>query len=204
MGSRKLRPFYIGTAAVIGIALLGIVFVPRAHAEVWDRKTLVTVNQPFIFGDKVLGPGTYVWKVLGARENGNLVQVWDKDEKVLESASWAVPNHRLKPIGSTHLTFWEPPEGVPRPVRAWFYPGDRFGAEFAYPEKAVHRLMSRSVRAIPPPVTTVVAPSSARETWFGAQSSTRLMGLSGLGLLSMAGLISLLAPRQAAPPRSIL
>jgi hypothetical protein len=53
MGNRQLRPFFIGMAAVIGIALLGIVFVPKARAEAWDRKTLVTVNQSFIVGEKV-------------------------------------------------------------------------------------------------------------------------------------------------------
>jgi hypothetical protein len=30
--------------------------------------------------------------------------------------------------------FWETPAGKPKAIRAWFYPGDNFGQEFAYPK----------------------------------------------------------------------
>ena len=34
------------------------------------------------------------------------------------------------------FTFWETPPGQPKALRAWFYPGDNFGQEFAYPKSA--------------------------------------------------------------------
>ena len=44
----------------------------------------------------------------------------------------AIPNYRLQPKGKTEFTFWETAAGQPRALRAWFYPGDNFGQEFAY------------------------------------------------------------------------
>ena len=46
----------------------------------------------------------------------------------------AIPNYRLQPTGKTVFTFWETPPGQPKALRAWFYPGDNFGQEFAYPK----------------------------------------------------------------------
>ena len=44
----------------------------------------------------------------------------------------AIPNYRLQPTGKTVFQYWEVPAGQPRALRAWFYPGDNFGQEFAY------------------------------------------------------------------------
>jgi hypothetical protein len=47
----------------------------------------------------------------------------------------AIPNYRLQPTGNTMFRFWETPPGQPKALRAWFYPGDNFGQEFAYPKR---------------------------------------------------------------------
>ena len=41
-----------------------------------------------------------------------------------------------KPTGKSTFQFWETPAGQPKAMRAWFYPGDNFGQEFAYPKTA--------------------------------------------------------------------
>jgi hypothetical protein len=61
----------------------------------------------------------------------------------------AIPNYRLKPTGDTQFAYWETPAGVPKAVRAWFYPGDNFGQEFAYPKKLVAQLASAQPVPIP-------------------------------------------------------
>jgi len=38
------------------------------------------------------------------------------------------------PPSKNELGFWETPAGRPRAVRSWFYPGDNYGQEFAYPQ----------------------------------------------------------------------
>jgi LPXTG-motif cell wall-anchored protein len=144
----KFRPFYIGSLAVVGVALLGSSFVPRAKADAWDKETIVTVHEPIIAGDKVLQPGTYVWKLMDSQSDRHIVQIFNKDQSHLEETILAIPNYRLQPTGKSHFAFWETPNGVPKAVRAWFYPGDNFGQEFAYPKKLVAQLAS----AVPVPV----------------------------------------------------
>ena len=148
--SRKLRSFYIGALAVTGLGLIGTSFVPKAHADAWDKMTIVTVNEPIIAGNKVLDPGTYVWKLMDSPADRHVVQIFDKDQRHLEETILAIPNYRLQPTGKTQFAFWETPAGVPKAVRAWFYPGDNFGQEFAYPKKLVAQLAS----AAPVPVPT--------------------------------------------------
>ncbi len=147
--SSNFRSFYIGALAVTGIGLIGSSFVPRAHADAWNKMTMVTVNEPIIAGNKVLDPGTYVWKLLDSQSSRHVVQIFDKDQKHLEETILAIPNYRLQPSGNTQFIFWETPAGVPKAVRAWFYPGDNFGQEFAYPKKLVAQLASAAPVPVP-------------------------------------------------------
>jgi LPXTG-motif cell wall-anchored protein len=152
--SLNFRSLYVGGLAVTGIALIGMSFVPKAHADEWDKMTIVTVNEPIIAGSKVLDPGTYVWKLMDSPSNRHIVQIFDRNQQHLEETILAIPNYRLQPTGKTQFAFWETPAGVPKAVRAWFYPGDNYGQEFAYPRKLVAQLAS----AAPVPV-----PSNYRE-----------------------------------------
>ena len=92
--NRKLRSLYIGTFALTGIGLIGTSFVPRAHADAWDKMTIVTVNEPIIAGNKVLDPGTYVWKLMDSQSDRHIVQIFDKDQRHLEETILAIPNYR--------------------------------------------------------------------------------------------------------------
>ena len=150
----RFQSFYIGALAVTGVGLVGTAFVPRARADAWNKMTYVTVSEPIIAGNKVLQPGTYVWKLMDSQSDRHIVQIFDKDQKHLEQTILAIPNYRLEPTGKSQFAFWETPAGVPKAVRAWFYPGDNFGQEFAYPKKLVAQLAS----AVPVPL-----PSNYRE-----------------------------------------
>lgn len=147
--NRKFRSFYIGAMAVAGIGMVGGEFIPKAHADAWDKMTTVTVNEPIIAGNKVLDPGTYVWKLLDSPSDRHVVQIFNKDQSHLETTILAIPNYRLQPTGKTQFAFWETPAGVPKAVRAWFYPGDNFGQEFTYPKKLVAQLASAAPVPVP-------------------------------------------------------
>jgi LPXTG-motif cell wall-anchored protein len=234
---RKFRSFYIGALAVVGVGLVGTSLVPKAHADAWDKKTIVTVNEPVIAGNKVLQPGTYVWKLLDSQSNRHIVQIFDRDQRHLQSTILAIPNYRLQPTGKSQFAFWETPAGVPKAVRAWFYPGDNFGQEFAYPKKLVAQLASvapvpvpmdykeaepapapipapeAQPAPVPEPVPAPVAqpvpqpepqqpavdqPASAPapRSLPHTASSSALIGLIGLGFLSLSGIISLFAKKN--------
>ncbi|HEX4749071.1 MAG TPA: LPXTG cell wall anchor domain-containing protein [Bryobacteraceae bacterium] len=148
--SHKFRNFSVTTLALTGLALIGTSFVPKAHADAWDKMTYVTINEPIIAGNKVLDPGTYVWRLLDSQSDRHVVQIFDKDQQHLQTTILAIPNYRLQPTGKTTFAFWETPAGVPKAVKDWFYPGDNFGQEFPYPKKLVAQLAS----AAPVPVPT--------------------------------------------------
>jgi len=135
--------------AVATIGLLGIALAPSARADAWDKKTTLTVNETIQLPNLVLQPGTYVMRLLDSPGDRHVVQVFNEDETQVLTTILAIPNWKLKPTGDTTFTFWEMPPGQPRALRAWFYPGDNFGQEFAYPKtKAV--MIARESHAVVP------------------------------------------------------
>ncbi len=120
------------------LALLAFGMAPSARADEWNKKTIMTVNETIQVPNKVLPPGTYVFKLLNSPSDRHIVQIFNADETELQTTILAIPNYRLEPTGDTVFAFWEMPPGQPPALRAWFYPGDNFGQEFAYPKtKAV-------------------------------------------------------------------
>jgi hypothetical protein len=124
--------------AVASFGLLGVGLTPNARADAWNKKTTMTVNEAIQVPNMVLPPGTYVIKLLDSLSDRHIVQIFNADETEIQTTILAIPNYRLKPTGDSVFTFWEMPPGQPAALRAWFYPGDNFGQEFAYPKtKAV-------------------------------------------------------------------
>src|SRR6185312_9656257 len=98
----------------------------------------------------MLQPGTYVIKLADSNSNRHIVQFFDKDEKHLVTTVLAIPNQRLRLTGKSVFAFWEVPAGQPKALRAWFYPGDNFGQEFAYrPQEAARITASNSGATVP-------------------------------------------------------
>lgn len=151
------KSFLAATCA--GLAVLG--FIPAIHADEWNKRTIMTVNEPIIAGNKVLKPGTYVWKLMDSPSNRHIVQIFNQSESKLETTVLAIPNYRLQPGGNSQFSFWETPAGVPKAVRAWFYPGDNFGQELPYPKKLIAQLASAQPVPIPASYKPAAAPEPA-------------------------------------------
>jgi hypothetical protein len=100
---------------------------------------------------KVLEPGKYVFKLADSQSDRHIVQIFSEDEKHLITTILAIPNYRLKVRGKSEFGFWETPAGQPRALRAWFYPGDNFGHEFAYPPSTSTEITTYAKQT--PPVT---------------------------------------------------
>jgi hypothetical protein len=112
------------------------------QADEWNKKTILTVNESISVPNKVLPPGKYVMKLMDSQSNRHIVQIFDGDETHLITTILAIPNYRLEPTGKTQFQFWETPPGQPKALRAWFYPGDNFGQEFAYPKTEATNIAS--------------------------------------------------------------
>jgi len=135
--------------ALASAGVLGIALAPTARADEWNKKTIMTVNESIQVPNKVLPAGKYVIKLLDSPSDRHIVQIFNADETHLETTILAIPNYRLQPTGKTVFTFWETPPGQPKALRAWFYPGDNFGQEFAYPKSAAVQIAAVSHQQVP-------------------------------------------------------
>jgi hypothetical protein len=122
---------------------------PLAKADEWDKKTVLTVSETVQLPNATLQPGTYTFKLLDSQSDRHIVQVFDKDGMHLITTILAIPNYRLRPTGKSTFTFWEVPAGQPPAMRAWFYPGDNFGQEFAYPKNMSTQIAASAKMAVP-------------------------------------------------------
>jgi hypothetical protein len=129
--------------AVASLASMAIV-----QADEWDKKTTITIDEALQLPNMTLPAGTYVIRLADlSGQNRHVVQFFDKDEKSLVTTILAIPNERLEPTGKSVFAFWETPVGAPKALRAWFYPGDNFGQEFAYPKTEADRISARNNNA---------------------------------------------------------
>jgi hypothetical protein len=143
--------------AAASIGLLGIALAPNAPADDWDKLTVLTVSEPIQVPNQVLPAGKYVFKLLGSQSDRHIVQIFNADQTHLFTTILAIPNYRIRPKGKTVVTFWETPPGQPKALRAWFYPGDNFGQEFAYPKSAAAQIAAVSHQSVPTTEATQAA-----------------------------------------------
>jgi hypothetical protein len=126
-------------------------------ADNWDKKTILTVNEAVQVPGAILQPGTYVMKLLDSLSDRHIVCIMNEKQNEVITTVLAIPNYRLKLTDKTQFLFWETPAGNPRALRAWFYPGDNFGQEFAYPKmKSIEFAKMTHI-----PVPTVVVETEA-------------------------------------------
>jgi hypothetical protein len=136
------------TAALASFLMTAV--LPRpARADQWDKRTILTVNAPVQVPGAVLQPGTYVMKLVESPSNRHIVQIFNEKDDQLQTTILAIPNYRLQPTGDTQFSWWEVPAGQPRAMRGWFYPGDNFGQEFAYPEKTAAQIAGLNNANVP-------------------------------------------------------
>jgi hypothetical protein len=121
----------------IGLCLiaLAVLVAPKAKADEWNHKTIVTFSGPVEVpgvGQHILPAGTYVFKLMDSLSDRHIVQIFNEREDHVYTTILAIPNYRLKATGHTVITFRERPAGKPEALKAWFYPGHEWGEEFVY------------------------------------------------------------------------
>lgn len=133
---KATNQFRIG-ATVFCLSVMTLMLLPNAKADEWNRKTVVTFNEPVEVpgvGAQILPAGTYVFKIMDSASDRHIVQIFNQDENHVYTTILAVANYRLQPTSKTVMTFKERAEGQPEAIRAWFYPGHNWGEEFVYPK----------------------------------------------------------------------
>jgi hypothetical protein len=133
----------------LALVLAAGAFPPAAMADQWDKKTILTVNEPIQIPGQTLQPGKYTMKLMDSQSNRHIVQVFNEDGTQLITTILAIPNYRLQPTGKSEFGFWEMPVDQPKALRSWFYPGDNFGQEFAYPKQTATQIAQATHESVP-------------------------------------------------------
>lgn len=153
--------------ALLCTALLLLLLAPMTLADVWNKKTIMTINQPLRIPGKVLPPGKYVFRVLDSSTNRHIVRILNEDENQVYATIVSIPNYRLKPADKAEFGFWEMPKGSPLALRSWFYPGENFGHEFPYPQTAAREIataMNQTVPSVPDSLESKLTETPATTT----------------------------------------
>jgi hypothetical protein len=144
------------TTALLAAAVGIVAIAPKASADEWDKKTIVTISEPMEVPGVVLQPGTYVFKLVRSESDRHIVEIQNERENHTFATIMAIPNYRIQPTGNSVFAFWETPAGQPKALRAWFYPADNFGQEFQYPKRATTQVAKQQVQEAPAPAPAPV------------------------------------------------
>lgn len=121
--------------AAFCLAVVWLVTAPAVHADDWDKATRITMSQPFEVPGMILPAGTYIVKLVDLPGERHVVRFLSEDESTVYATLIGIPDFRLEPTDKTAITFYESELNRPQALHNWFYPGHRFGIEFAYPKK---------------------------------------------------------------------
>ena len=160
--SRRLSFALLNLFAVLVASIL----VPIAHAEQWDKETVVTFSNPVEVPGQVLPGGTYIFKIVNSQSDRQIVQIFTKDQRKVLATIQAVPDYRLQPTDKPVISFTERPSGEPEALRSWFYPGETYGVHFVYPKSTTEPtgnphtevVANAKTPAMVPPLSEPMAP----------------------------------------------
>ncbi|MGH9559802.1 MAG: hypothetical protein ACRD30_11235 [Bryobacteraceae bacterium] len=129
MNFKKLSSMFSAALLVAGV----IALAPRAKADQWNRRTIVTFHQPVEIPGMVLGPGTYIMQLADTADR-DVVQVFNKSQTRIFNTVMTIPVYRTEPTGKTVFTFYERAANSPQAIKDWYYPGELYGEQFVYPK----------------------------------------------------------------------
>jgi hypothetical protein len=141
-------------------AVLAVGFASAAHADEFNKLTLLTFSGPVDVPGITLPAGTYRFSLADPESGRRVVKVADKDGSKTYGIFISVPNERMTPTDKPVVMFKETAAGAPPAVQAWFYPGESYGYEFAYP----HDQALKIARATHQPVLSYTDRSTASST----------------------------------------
>jgi LPXTG-motif cell wall-anchored protein len=134
--------------AVLTLALLGATLATGARADNWNKKTVMTFDQPIEIPGQILPAGTYVFALVESKSDRNIVRIFKADGTTVIATILAINNYRLHPTDNTSVKFVERSGDNPEALKAWFYPGDNFGQEFVYPRQRAIELAVAEKEAV--------------------------------------------------------
>jgi LPXTG-motif cell wall-anchored protein len=131
-------------------ALLFAALSPRAvRADDWNQRTVLTFSDTVQVPGATLPAGTYVFRLRDSQSDRYTVQILNERENHMYATVLAIPDYRDTVPEKTVITFYEAPAGQPMPVKAWFYPGEKFGREFVYRKHEAALIAAAAKETVP-------------------------------------------------------
>ncbi len=134
---------------VFALVLFGAALATSVRADQYNKKTVMTFDQPIEIPGQVLPAGTYTFKLADSPSDRHIVQIFNADGTRIIATILAINDYRLAPTGKTVIKFAERSGDNPEALKAWFYPGDNFGQEFVYPKERAVQLAMASNEPVP-------------------------------------------------------
>jgi len=113
--------------------MLAVSLAGTARADEWNKLTYLTFSGPVQLPGVTLPAGTYRFELADPDTSRRIIRVSDKDGSKSYGMFLSISDRKLEPADNPVVMFKETPSGVPQAVQAWFYPGETYGYEFAYP-----------------------------------------------------------------------
>ena len=144
-----------------GAAVVSLLLTPAARADEFTKLTLLTFSGPVDLAGISLPAGTYRFSLADPETGRRVVKVASKDGTKTYGMFLSMSNQRVTPTRQPVILFKEAAAGAPPAVKVWFYPGESYGYEFAYP----HDQAMKIAKATHEPVLsyTETATSSSSE-----------------------------------------
>ena len=187
------------TLFTIAAAAMTIATMTTVRADEFDKKTTITVNETILVPGRTLPPGKYVMKLANVTANRNVVQIFNEKQDQLLATILAFNNFQLQQKDKTVLTYWETPAGSPPALRAWFWPGDNYGQEFAYPKAMAESLAAQNKTRVASYETADFNPDQAKD--LQVRDTPEPSGLSANAAAAPAPAPEPEKVAEAAPPR---
>lgn len=132
-----------GFPVYLAVGLLCVFAVPKARAMGWHQEIFVTVNKPVEIPGHVIGPGSYIFRLVSPSRTPYAVQIINRHTMRSVGFFLTLPTTRSRVTGKTVVKLQKSHSGqfVPQ-IKKWFYPGDKIGHEFIY-TPAEQEFMSR-------------------------------------------------------------
>jgi len=87
----------------VGLALcaatLSTIFAAGIRADDYNKKAVVTFDEPVQVPGQILAPGSYVFMLLNSPANRNVVEIWNANQ-----------DHLLASLETNSETHWPPPD----------------------------------------------------------------------------------------------
>ena len=153
--------FRLNTLLLSSSLALSLLMTTPAMADESNKRTKFEFSAPVQIPGHVLAAGKYVFQIMDAPADRNIVQVFSEDadgRETLIATILAIPDYRDEIPDKPLVNLEERRADTPEAIHSWFYPGDNTGWKFVYP-KGQTLEANVTMPPSPTPVAAAAAPS---------------------------------------------